>query len=129
MWAEALNALGGIWLIIAPAALGYGGAARTVDRVVGPLVAGCAIVALWPAMRALGRLNVIFGLALLIAPWPLGFPAVAAANTALVGAAVVALALASPPARERVGGGWLALRRYTTDGRRREAGAGSGAGE
>lgn len=129
MWAEALGALGGIWLIIAPAALGYGGAAETVDRVVGPLVAGCAIVALWPALRALGRLNVLFGLALLIAPWPLGFPAVAAANTAAVGVAVAALAVAAPAARERVGGGWLALWRDTTDGRRRAAGAESRTGE
>jgi hypothetical protein len=47
MWAQLINALLGMWLMAAPAVLGYIGPARTNDRIIGPLAAGAALIAIW----------------------------------------------------------------------------------
>ena len=110
MWAQAVNAALGVWLLAAPAVLGYGGPARTNDRIVGPLAAGLAVIAIWEVTRPVGRANLALGLWLLAAPWLLGYPAVATVNSIVVGLALGALALAPGSYRPgRFGGGWSAL--------------------
>ncbi|MGH7966442.1 MAG: SPW repeat domain-containing protein, partial [Candidatus Binatia bacterium] len=46
MWAQLTNILLGVWLMVAPAVFGYVGTASTNDRIVGPLVASFAMIAL-----------------------------------------------------------------------------------
>jgi hypothetical protein len=85
----------------APGVLGYGDPARSNDRVMGPLVANMAFIAVWEVLRGLRRASLALGAWLLLAPWVLGYAGVAeTANS--VGAGILVLALAS--VRGRVSG-------------------------
>lgn len=111
MWARFVNAALGIWLMAAPAVLGYGGAAQTNDRIAGPLVATCAIIALWEVTRGLRWVNFAAGLWMLVAPWLLGYGlgSLTTLHSLAVGAAVVACALVRGRVEGRYGGGWGTL--------------------
>ncbi len=111
MWLEAANALLGVWLMVAPAALGYGGGGAIDHRIVGPLAAATAIVAAWGATRRLGRLNVVLGMALIVTPWVAGFARSAAWNGVAVGLALALLAVLDADPRDRFDGGWTGLLR------------------
>lgn len=99
----------GLWLMAAPAALGYGGAAATSDRIAGPVAAALAFVALWEVLRGLRWGEALVGVWLLAAPWALAFPGRAAANSVVVGLALVVLATMGGAVSGRYGGGWRAL--------------------
>lgn len=53
IWTQVLNTALGVWLIAAPAAIGYAGSARINDGIFGPLVASIAVIAIWEATRPL----------------------------------------------------------------------------
>jgi hypothetical protein len=109
MWARLVSAALGIWLMAAPAVLDYAGAARTNDRIVGPIVASLAVIAIWETTRSLRWANLPLGGWLLIAPWVLGYPADATWNSLVVGALLLALGLVRGPVNGHFGGGWSAL--------------------
>ncbi len=110
MWAHVFAAAFGIWLMAAPAVLGYSGAAQANDRIVGPLVASCAIIAWWQITRGLRWLNVLLGAWLLLAPWVLGYQQSSTAiNSMIAGAVIVALSLVKGKTDKPFGGGWRAL--------------------
>ena len=67
-----LPALAGIWLMMSPAVLGYADPARANDRIIGPIVASLATIAMWEVSRPLRWVNVVLGAWLLVAPWLLG---------------------------------------------------------
>ena len=123
MWAQLANATLGIWLLAAPAVLGYGDPARTSDRIVGPVAASLAAIALWEVTRPVGRANLALALWLLVAPWLLGYPVVATVNSTLVALMLGALSLVPWTYRPgRFGGGWSAVWR---PGAARQHGAGA----
>lgn len=93
----------------APAVLGYAGPASAVHRLVGPVTAGFAFVAVWGFLRALRWMNVPMGALLLLLPWPLGFDPAATFISLVVGLALITLAFVRGPIPERYGGGWAAL--------------------
>jgi hypothetical protein len=93
----------------APHALGYLGAARVNDRVIGPLAAGLGIVAAWEIARGLHWSGVVLGPWLLLAPWVLQAPAAATVNDTAVGLCLTVLAFVRGMVRERFGGGWSFL--------------------
>ena len=111
MWARLINAALGIWLMAAPAVLGYGAPAETSDRIAGPLIATFAIVAIWEATRPCRWVCFVAGLWLVAAPFLLGYGLghVATPNSIAVGAAVAALATHKGPIEERFDGGWSML--------------------
>lgn len=109
MWARILNALLGVWLMAAPAVLGYGGAAAINDRIVGPLGASFAIIAIAGVTRPVRRVNAVLGFWLLVAPWLLGYPNVAAVNSMLVGIAAFGLSFVRGTVKDEFGGGWSVL--------------------
>ncbi|MDC3958577.1 SPW repeat protein [Polyangium jinanense] len=91
-WPRWINVALGIWLLIAPAVLGYVDAyAVNNDRLLGILIAASAIVALWaPKARFV---NVVLGMWLIIAPFVLGYlGGKAVANDIVVGIAVAVFA-------------------------------------
>ena len=111
MQAQLLAAILGVWLMAAPAVLGYGEPAATSDRVVGPLAASFAVVAVWQVTRPVRWGNLPLGVWLLAAPWLLGYERAAFLNSMAVGAALVACALVRGTVdSRRLGGGWSALR-------------------
>ena len=109
MWPRLVSIALGAWLMAAPALLDYGDPARTNDRIVGPLVASVAFVAVWEVMRGLRWVNGAPALWLIAAPWILGYGGLATVNSVLVGLALIALIFSGGQTRQRFGGGWAAL--------------------
>lgn len=84
----------GIWLPIAPDALGYGDAARTVERAIGPVVIAGAALAVRSVTRPCAVRQCGDRLALLRVPWVFAYTSVpAVATSGLAGMAVLGLAL------------------------------------
>jgi len=109
MWPRLASVAAGVWLMAAPAVLGYGDPARTADRIVGPLAAAVAFVAVWEVMRGFRWGNLLFAAWLVSAPWLLGYGEGATANSVVVGLLLLALAFVGGRTRQRFGGGWAAL--------------------
>ena len=109
MWAHLLTALAGIWLMASPAVLDYADPARDNDRIVGPIIASMATIAIWELTRPLRWVNVILGAWLLIAPWLLGHSPSARWNSLAAGAVILACSLVKGHRTHRVGGGWSSL--------------------
>lgn len=110
MWPHVVTAALGIWVIAAPAVLGYGGAAQTNDYIVGPLVAAFAAIAWWQITRGMRWLNVLLGVWLIAAPWLLGYDAASAKiNSVIAGLLIAAFSLIRGRRDKPFGGGWSAL--------------------
>jgi hypothetical protein len=109
MWAQVINMALGLWLMAAPAVLGYGRPAATVDYIVGPLVATFACIAVWEATRPIRWLNLPLGLLLMTGPWLLGYPLQAKVNSTAVGLVVAALSCVRGASRHKFDGGWSML--------------------
>ncbi len=112
----------GLWLMAAPGVLGYGGAAATNDHILGPLAAGCSIIALGDIARGLRWLDVGLGAWLVVGPWFLGVGAVRGVQDVVIGLLLIGLPFLGGRAAARFGGWsapWRALRGRT----RRRAGA------
>lgn len=89
----------GLWLLISPFTLSYGGTAATEDIIVGILIAA---LALWRAlgeeterMKGISWTVAILGIWALIAPFALGYTAISVAvwNDVIVGLIVAVLAV------------------------------------
>lgn len=100
----------GLWLMIAPAVIGYGGAAENNDRLVGPIIAGLAFVAIWEVVRPLRWAVLPFAAWMLVAPLIFDYPG-AAASVSAIAAGIVALVSTLPQGADasRFGGGWSSL--------------------
>ncbi len=110
MWARIINVILGIWLMAAPAVLGYADPARTNDRIVGPVAATFAAIAAWEATRSVRWVNVVLGLWLLVAPWVLGYSELDAyLNSLAVGTLMALFAPVRGKITQRFGGGWSSL--------------------
>jgi SPW repeat len=111
MWARLGSMAIGIWLMAAPAALGYGDPARTINRILGPLAASAAIVALSEVTREVRWLEAAVGLVLLVSPWLLGYPVTPAVHSLAAGGFLIGLGATRGSVSQRFGGGWSSLLR------------------
>lgn len=118
-WARWVSVAFGVWLMAAPALLGYAGVVADVHRVVGPVTASFAFIAVWQHMRLLRWMNIPLGAALLVVPWTFGFDSTATLNSLVVGLVLITLALVRGPVEQRFGGGWSAIWPGDTAERRR----------
>jgi hypothetical protein len=110
MWAQTVNALLGLWLMAAPAVLAYGEAGRINDRIVGPLIATFAWIAVTEVTRGCRWVNVLLGAWLIVAPVVLGYHDKGPVwNSVCVGIAVVVLSFVRGHIKASYGGGWRAL--------------------
>jgi SPW repeat len=110
VWAQIINAILGVWLMAAPAVLGYTGLASTQDRIIGPLAVSCAVIALWEVTRPMRWGNLALGAWLLVAPWVLAYGWTPTVNSSTVGVLLILFALVRGEVRQqRFGGGWSAL--------------------
>jgi len=109
VWARIISFVLGLWLMAGPTVLGYCDPARISDRIVGPLVAGLAFVAIWPVMRPLLWVDLILGAWLLATPWLLGYGMGLAINSLIVGLLLMVLALLGSKTSKRFGGGWASI--------------------
>lgn len=109
MVARLASAALGVWLMAAPAVLGYGDPARTADRIAGPVVFALGFVGAWPVMRSLRRAELVAGVWLVLAPWVLGYNAVPFINGSIAGLLLAALSFAGGETGRSFGGGWSAV--------------------
>lgn len=111
MFAQIPLIFAGLWLMLAPAVLGYGDPAATSDRIAGPILAAVAFLATFAITRGLRWLNLPVGVWLVVAPWLLDFSGAAIVSSVVCGLAALVLAPLGSPDQGRYGGGWVALRR------------------
>jgi hypothetical protein len=111
MWPSLISTVIGLWLMAAPAALGYGEPASTVDYIVGPIAASTAWVSMWAVTRPIRWFDVPLGVALIAAPFVLGYPLQASVNSVVAGLILALLAPVRDRPTARFGGGWTAVLR------------------
>lgn len=99
----------GVWLMAAPAVLGYAGAAETNDRIVGPLAGAAAFIAAWAITRPLRWLTVPLGAWLLAAAFLLDYPTAGLVSAAASGALLIVTAPVAGADPPRFAGGWRSL--------------------
>jgi hypothetical protein len=109
MWAHLMAAGFGIWLMAAPAILGYDGIAADHDHVLGPVIASTAICAAWQITRALRWINIVLGAWLILAPFVLSYETTPLENSSVVGLAVLVLSMVRGKVTHAFGGGWRSL--------------------
>jgi hypothetical protein len=110
MWAQLINAVIGIWLMISPSFLSYNDSGTDNCHIFGPIVVTFAFVALWEATRMVRKANVLFGLWFLLAPWVLGYeqtPPIV--NDMVCGAMIIAFSFIKGTVKGNFGGGWASL--------------------
>jgi hypothetical protein len=110
MWARVVNICLGIWLMSAPAVLGYAGRAADNDHISGPLAAAAAVIALWEVTRSLRWMNGLVAAWLILAPWVLQYDSTkAVVNSVAVGVLMFCCAMVKGEVKGRYGGGWSSL--------------------
>ena len=110
MKAQMSLVVAGLWLMAAPAVLGYGGDAATSDRIAGPILAALSFLAVFSITRGLRWASLPIGAWLVVGPWLLDFPTDATVSSMVCGVATLALAPRGSPDQGKYGGGWLTLR-------------------
>jgi hypothetical protein len=100
----------GVWLMFAPAVLGYTGVAENNDRTFGPIGASIAFVAIWEVVRALRWGTLPVGIWLAVAPLVLRYDDVAAVLSSVVAGLVMAgSTFFGGHVDASFGGGWRAV--------------------
>lgn len=108
-WAQVLSTFLGLWLMAAPAVLGYGGRLADAHRILGPITAAFALMAVWGHMRPLRWTNVPLGVLVVVSPFVVGVGTVALANGVVAGLLLVGLSFVRGEVIEEYGGGWSSL--------------------
>lgn len=110
MWAQILNILLGLWLMVAPHILGYGPVASDNGHIVGPIITTFSVIALWEATDGIRKWNYPFAFWLLLSPWILGYDdALATGCDMLVGILVIIFSSVTRKIENQYGGGWASL--------------------
>jgi hypothetical protein len=100
-----------VWLMAAPAVLGYGDPAQSNDRIVGPIAGAFAFVACWEILMAMRWPTVPLGAWLVLAPVALGYDAAEAWISSMIcGTLIVATAFVGHDVSDDFGGGWRSVR-------------------
>lgn len=110
MWAQIVNTILGLWLMAAPALLGYNQIAADNGHIIGPVIVTFSVVAYWEATRVVGKWNFLLGGWLLLAPWILSYD-VQSAYISDMGTGILVIIFASVTGNiaQKYGGGWNAL--------------------
>ena len=111
-WAQLLLAALGLWLMAAPALLGYGAdpaGAAIAHRIVGPMLVSVGVVASAGMMRGVRWLALPLGAVLLISPWLSGYGTTPLVVGGVTGLLAILLGCVHGAVRDRHGGGWSSL--------------------
>ena len=105
----------GIWLMIAPSALGYDKNISDNAHIVGPLIATFSMIAIWECTRNVRLLNLPIVVWMLAAPLFIDYSNDAALmHDYGVAIAIMFLLRVKPARKYRFGGGWPAVWRAQT---------------
>ena len=110
MWAQIINTIIGLWVMIAPGAFGFGSAAADSGHIVGPVIVTFSVTAMWEATRGVRKANYPFAIWLLVAPWILNYSSDFAIISDMVsGVLVIIFSSVRGKITQNFGGGWSAL--------------------
>ena len=98
----------------APDLLSYGGAARTNDHIVGPLIVTFAMIAISESVRSVRWVTLILGIWLMLSPIVFDYSSQQAIHSLSIATVVVLMARMRGSLKERFGGGWTDLRRSSS---------------
>lgn len=110
MIARLVAVAAGVWLMFAPAVLGYEGVAENNDRIFGPIGAAFAFVAIWEVMRPLRWATLPVGIWLVAAPLVLGYDDTGAiVSSVAAGFVMAASTFVDTNVEASFGGGWRSI--------------------
>ena len=109
MWANIVNILIGLAVMIAPAVFKFDKAAADNNHIVGPLVLTFAIISLWEINHNVRLFNVVTGLWLVLSPFILPFNSVERMIDIPAGVAIIIFSFFQEKLKNRYGGGWRSL--------------------
>ena len=110
MWAAIVNAIIGLFVMIAPALFQFNKSAANHYHIAGPIVVTFAVVSLWEVNHAAHYFNILPGLWLIIAPFLFHFSSSTATWMAvLCGVLIILLSLVKRKMKGKYGGGWRSL--------------------
>ena len=110
MIARLVAVAAGVWLMFAPAVLGYGGVAENNDRIFGPIGAAIAFVAIWEVVRALRWGTLPVGIWLVAAPLVLRYDDTGAIISSIAAGLVMAAStFFGANVSASFGGGWRSV--------------------
>jgi uncharacterized membrane protein len=114
-WIQTLNVAAGVWLMAAPAALGYVDG-RANDWIIGPLVASFAVLALWEFMVPVRWVNLPLGAWMTASSFFLYSAPAGRWNAVLCGLFIMGASLLRGTHRPALfGGGWSVLWKKTQE--------------
>lgn len=109
-WQDPVNAVLGVWLIVAPWALGFQAETAAIENsvVIGMAMLAFALTAIFLPRAWEEWMALVLGLWLIASPWALGFSAISVAKTSMIASGIViaALALWVLLADKEYGGWW-----------------------
>jgi SPW repeat len=90
-WQDVASLLLGVWLVLSPFALGFGGAALWITIVLGLFVVLLAVEGFFipPYLEEWGE--ILFGLALVVAPWTFDYEAVSTTVSSMISGILVTM--------------------------------------
>ncbi|MEC9374397.1 MAG: hypothetical protein VYC34_11165 [Planctomycetota bacterium] len=100
----------GVWLMAAPAVLGFGGGAEMSHRIVGPLIATFGWVAMGQCTRGIRKANFVLAAWLIAAPLIIDHTSAATISSIVTAFAVAGLSLIHGEVDHgKFGGGWSTI--------------------
>ena len=110
MWAQAINVLIGLWVMVAPGIFDWGPSATDNGHIVGPVIFTFSFTSLWEVTRGVRKANYPLAVWLLIAPWILGYSSNAAIISDMAaGILVIIFSSFQGKITQHFGGGWSSL--------------------
>ncbi len=110
MWAQAMNVVIGLWVMIAPGIFDWSPAATDNGHIVGPVILTFSFTSLWEVTRGVRKANYPLAVWLLAAPWILGYSGNAAIISDMIaGILVIIFSSFQGKITQHYGGGWSSL--------------------
>lgn len=109
MWAQVINIIMGLIVMIAPDVWHFNSFASHHNHIVGPLVITFAAIALWEVNRTMRLFNIITGFWLIFSPLFITFSTTGLNINIFAGIIIVALSIFKGQIKNSYGGGWRSL--------------------
>ena len=109
MWAQIINIVIGLFLMVAPSLWSLDKADSDHFYIIGPLIITNAIIALWEFNRGMRWFNVLIGAWLLVSPFVLGSKGNVASLAIVTAILLIIFSLFKGSEKHRYGGGWSSL--------------------